>query len=155
VFEVVDQLDAGLPIDSMSEDRRRLLARLNLAAGQRALDSAAWDFARGYFELAVELLAPEIARADAGTLAEEAFVASFGHAQTLALLGHTAPADLAFARLLRWPLSLVERAQVLARRIRILELNKRNTEALELTIAALAEFGVRVPEPMKPRGLVA
>jgi PAS domain S-box-containing protein len=144
VFEVVDQLDAALPLDSMPDERRRLLVRLNLAAGQRALESAAWTSARTYFGLAVELLAPEIELADAGTLAEAVFAACFGHAQTLELLGRTEQADLAFARLLGWPLSLVERAQVLARRIRILELQKRNKAALDLSIAALAEFGVRV-----------
>ena len=155
VFEVVDQLDAGLPIESMSEERRSLLARLNLAAGQRALDSAAWGSARGYFELAVELLDREIKQAEAGTLNAgtpnsgtphgAAFASSFGHAQTLALLGSTEQADLAFARLLRWPLSMDERAQVLARRIRILELQGCHQQALELSLAALAEFGVSVP----------
>ncbi|PRQ03762.1 Sporulation kinase E [Enhygromyxa salina] len=145
LFEIVDQLDAGLPVDAMPERRRLLLARLNHKAGQRALDTGAWDSARRYLDLSVELLAKELAEARAGRRSELAFGAAFGRAQAMALEGQTAEADAAFEGLLGWQLSMTERAQVVARRARILALQERNADALDYALAGLAELGYAIP----------
>jgi PAS domain S-box-containing protein len=150
VFEVVDQLDAGLPLAGLSEPQRVLLVRLNLAAGQRALDAAAWASAQRYFDLAVELLGDESTRAATQPQAE-AFAAWFGQAQAMALQGHNEAADQAFAALLRWPLSPEQRGRVLARRIKILDALERPSEAVDCALAALAEFDLHLPR--KPSGL--
>ncbi|NVB39343.1 AAA family ATPase [Pseudenhygromyxa sp. WMMC2535] len=139
LFEIIDQLDGGLPMADLPQPRRSLLVTLNTHAGQRSLDRAAWGAARRYFELAADLLE---AAAEPHPLA---FAATFGRAQAMALQGDTSSADAAFAALLERPLSQVERARVLARRVRILELREQVDDALATALAALAEFGVELP----------
>ncbi|KIG15107.1 sensor histidine kinase [Enhygromyxa salina] len=158
VFEIVDHLDAGLPVERLSSSRRQLLVRLNLRAGQRALDSAAWDAARRYFDLAVELLADDLERSARSTGPErvQAFDAAFGQAQSLAIGGLTDEAASAFERLLGWDLSIVERARVLGRQVRILELRERPAEALAQALSGLAALGCKLPRATsKPLVLLA
>ncbi|PRP99310.1 AAA family ATPase [Enhygromyxa salina] len=158
VFEVVDHLDAGLPIERMPEPRRQLLVRLNLQAGQRALDSAAWAAARAYFDLGVELLAGDLERSAraSGPARDQAFAAAFGQAQAMAVGGHTDQAEAAFERLLGWELTIVERARVLGRQVRILELRERPAEALAQALSGLAALGCKLPRASsKPQMILA
>jgi predicted ATPase/signal transduction histidine kinase len=141
LFEIVDQLDQSLAIrnddaGSLTVDERDRFAKLNLDAGERALRSAAWRAARGYFEFATRLLAER--RGGAG------FAALFGLAQTLALANETEAADAAFTELLGWPISLVERSEVVARRINILRLHEQHRLAVDTAREGLAACGIQL-----------
>ncbi|MFV8754772.1 protein kinase domain-containing protein [Nannocystaceae bacterium ST9] len=157
LFATVDHLDAGAP-DELDDAARRELAGLDLRAGRRALDSAAYEMARRYFAHALALVADvqaEVARV--GPSAPDyalVFELHFAHAQALALALEREAANAAFAELLGWRLAEHHHARVIARRIRLLFVEARPREALELGLQALAGWGYAIPRaPSKPRAL--
>ena len=152
VFAIADQLDASiLEAGELSGPERDSFAAINLEAGLRALHSAAWRSALGYLALADQVLA--------GRQDPLAFEARFGLAQARALVGvqdESLELGASFDELLRWPLSLLDYARVTARRVRILQLQGRASEALERGREGLARCGVRLPDsPSLPQLLVA
>src|SRR5690606_5651362 len=99
----------------------------------------AWRSSLSYLELATRALGDS--RRDA-----LAFEAKFGLAQAQALAGDHEAAAESFAELLDWQLALVDYARVIARRVRILQLQDRLRESLDCGRAGLLRCGVRVPE---------
>nr|WP_181233873.1 AAA family ATPase [Enhygromyxa salina] len=147
LFEIVEHLHAGLPADI--EDAHRLeLARLNLRAGERALDAAAFDLAQRYFgqgiALTVEQRQEVATRGASASDYELVFRLHFQMAYSLNLAGRRGPADQAFAELLDWQLEDHHFGEVVARRVRLLWVESRHPEAVELGLAALARLGVGV-----------
>jgi PAS domain S-box-containing protein len=143
LFELVEHVDVGLAAaDAIEDPLRHELVRLYVAAGQRALASAAWAGARRYFERATALLEP--AR-DADQQHELEFAAAFGLAQALALTDATREADAGFEALLERRLSLLERSLVTTRRVRILQMHERMHDAYEYARAGLRQLGVHMP----------
>ncbi len=149
VFAIVDQLDQSVDdIDALAPEARERFARLNIEAGVRALHSAAWRSSLGYLELATRALG---SRRDA-----LGFEAQFGLAQAQALAGDSDGAAKTFDRLLGWELSIVDYGRVVARRVRILQIQDRLREALDYGRVGLERCGVRIPiSPSLPQMFVA
>jgi PAS domain S-box-containing protein len=156
VFLIVDQLRAGIgDARELHDGEQRIeLARLAFDAGSRALNAAAWTSARRYLEFASELIAP---RAHALRSAEQSMVITpsvrelaFGiHlalAQVLGLVGDPEAAERGFDELLTWSLTLIDQARVISRRVRLLALRGRMSEALTSGLEFLAACGLHVPE---------
>jgi PAS domain S-box-containing protein len=154
LFEIVDHLDAGLehPTNGQraaSLDERLELADLNLRAGTRALDNAAYDPALRYLEQGIELIAElrdaVAAHGDRAPHYELAVGLYFARAQVLALSSRNDEAREAFAQLLGWQLDRSHYGRVAARRIRLLALADEHERAIEFGLEALAHCGHRLP----------
>jgi signal transduction histidine kinase len=153
LFEIVNHLDAGAPPDP--DDALRLeLAGLDLRAGVRAFESGAYDLAHAYLRHGSELMAAHraevIARGVAAIGYELLFRLHFTHAHALALAGRREQADGEFAELLGWRLEDRHYGEVVARRVRLLWLETRYPEAIELGLAGLARLRVEVPRTPGP-----
>ena len=150
LFVVLDQLDEGLGSAELDDPARRELGELNLRAGARALNGAAWPAARRYFEHALTLLG-------AGDLRDRSrFAAYFGHAQALELAGEGERATAAFDALLGQDISLVDYAAVVARRTRILVAAGQTKQAFALARAGLQRCALDIPaKPSKPQLIFA
>ncbi|WP_165703670.1 protein kinase domain-containing protein [Enhygromyxa salina] len=150
LFEIVEHLDAGIP-EQLEPAQRVEVATLNLRAGQRALDSAAYDLALRYFGHGLEQLEhapsnPSLpSDAASGEHDKLVFGLWFGHAQTLALASQHERANAAFDTLLARPLSPYQYGLVISRRIRLLQLDNRQPEAIALGRDALAQLGAPLP----------
>jgi predicted ATPase/signal transduction histidine kinase/tRNA A-37 threonylcarbamoyl transferase component Bud32 len=152
LFEIVDQLDAGAPEDplELALDERLELARLNLRAGRRALDTAAFEPALRYLERGVDLVADlrEAVATRGRQAAHHDLVIDlhFVHAQALALSARHDEARQAFAELLEWRLDQGRHGHVAARWIRLLVLDDQFEGAIEFGLAALARCGHPLPK---------
>jgi PAS domain S-box-containing protein len=150
LFEIVDHLDAGLerPVLAAPLDDRLELGRLNLRAGSRAIDTAAYEPALHYLEQGIELLADqrdEAAERGAQAPHYELLVGlHLARAQALALTARHDDAREAFADLLGWRLDQVHFGRVAARWVRLLGLADQNHHAIEFGLEALARCGHRL-----------
>ncbi|PRP90178.1 Sensor histidine kinase TmoS [Enhygromyxa salina] len=148
LFEIVDHLDAGAPADPDRATRIEL-AELDLRAGERGLDTAAHELAQSYLArgiaLTQDLRDEVIERGAAAPGYELTFHLHFKLAYSLALNGRRAEADEAFAELLDWGLEDHHYGEVAARRVRLLWVETRYREAVDLGLAALARLGSPVP----------
>ena len=142
LFEIVDHLNSGL------DSTRPELASLNLRAGVRALDTAAYEPALRYLEQGIELVADsrDAVAADGPRAAHNDLVVDlhFARAQVLALLGRNQEAREAFAELLGWELDMSHYGRVMARRIRLLHLHDEPDQAVNLGLEGLARCGYRL-----------
>jgi serine/threonine protein kinase len=113
LFTLVNHLDAGMgKLDELDADRRMQLARLNYAAGKRALESTAWIAARRYLGFAYELIEPWLARAQAGEGEHELCVAvAFARAQAEIALENP-DGDAAIKQLLGWSLAMPDYCRI-------------------------------------------
>jgi signal transduction histidine kinase/predicted ATPase/tRNA A-37 threonylcarbamoyl transferase component Bud32 len=158
LFEVIDHCHAGAP-EHLDDSLRLELATLDLRAGKRALDAAAYDLAHNYLAHGIALTAESCGEASTrGPKArgyELCFQLQFSFAYTLALAGRRRQADAAFVELLAWPLEDRHYAQVVCRRIDLLWIEARHTESMELGIAALARLGSPIPESLERGDAIA
>ncbi len=164
VFLIVDQLRAG--IDDASDLHGAPLvdlAKLAHQAGIRAMRAHAWARARRYLEFAGELIGPSVAAlrslelTDTITSDTRALMLAIHSAlaQVFAALSEPDAAERAYDELLSWPLARLERATIVSRRLRLLTLQGRISEALASGLAFLAECGIDLPErPTPARALV-
>ena len=158
MFEIADHLDASLD-EAASEsplEARLELAQLNLQAGTRALDTAAFDLALRYLEAGIGLLAEltedVAARGDQAPHYALVVALHFARAQALAMSARNDAARLAFDELLGWRLDPGYYGRVAARRIRLLSLTDEAGRAVALGIEALARCGIVLdPEPGRLR----
>ncbi len=165
VFLTVDQLRAGIDGPSDMPDVAPLeLATLAHRAGTRAMQAHAWVRARRYLDFARELINPsvEVLRSHEGGPREVEpkmralmLAVHYAHAQVLSAVGEPAAAEQTYDDLLTWPLDRIDRAQIVSRRLRLLTLQGRVSEALAGSLAFLAECGIDLPErPSQSRVLV-
>ncbi|KIG15609.1 two-component sensor histidine kinase [Enhygromyxa salina] len=166
LYTLVDHLDAGLDIDSLSPGERERVAQLNLEAGQRALAAASHGPALRYLELAATLIADRVgelrewARVSRGLRVGAAgtahgglvFEIHYARAEALSLIGEPDAAEAAFNELLDWPLSMGDYGRTLAGRVKLLTLQERSAEAVALAHVGLRRCGYKVSD--KPSALV-
>jgi predicted ATPase/signal transduction histidine kinase/tRNA A-37 threonylcarbamoyl transferase component Bud32 len=161
VLEIVEHLIAAGPERELEPTRALELTGLFLRAGQRALDSAAYDLALRYCDLGIARLdeldkSPGVGQGGRGSPRDDkdeltpvpdelAFGLAFGRAQALALAGSHEQANAAFEQLLARPLADAQFGLVVARRLRLLQLDNRQPEAVELGRSALAKLGAPLP----------
>src|SRR5690606_5744028 len=118
------------------------LAELNLRAGTRALDTAAYDAALRYLDTGLAQLAGwrEAVGEQGPSAPHYALIVGleFVRAQVLALGQQLPAAAAAFERLLAWPLDITDFGRIAARRVRLLTLEGRPLDAVEFGLATLA-----------------
>ncbi|PRQ05982.1 AAA family ATPase [Enhygromyxa salina] len=155
LFEVVDHLDAGLAgAGELDASARLRLAELNLRAGRRALDSAAYEPALRYLEHGLGLVTDErevVARDGLNAPHYQTIVElTFARAQVLAACGRAELAERAFESLLDWRLESRDHARAAASWVAHLRLCGRNAEAEQLGRAALARHGCTIEPAITP-----
>jgi PAS domain S-box-containing protein len=149
LFAIVEHLAAGFEkAGAIDDELRSDMARQALEAGRRALGSTSWSTAQRLLGFAVALIEPRVEVARRGLDVHGlAFAIHFAHAQAQALAGAHAQADASFEALLDWQLPEVARGQVIARRVRILVLQERRSDAVRVGLAGLARLGIEVAVP--------
>ncbi|MFO0757414.1 MAG: AAA family ATPase [Byssovorax sp.] len=141
IFDIVDQLDRSL--DLVQDDERLAVARLNLAAGQRAKSSTAYASALGYLTAGAQVLTDqgwETAREVMLALKQEA-------AECLYLLGRYDEAEKAFNGALAAASSRLEKARIYERKAALDASRGRFPEAQQAGRDALALYGIDLPPP--------
>ncbi|WP_437710418.1 AAA family ATPase [Sorangium sp. So ce448] len=140
IFEVLHHLNAARRVIHDREERLDLV-ELNLTASHQALQSGAWSIAGTHAEIAVELLAS----CGSQCSPDLAFRAIFARAETAFLLADPQVEALC-EEAFRLAPDRLARGRVHVLKTRILEHGGRMLDAVAQVRAALAEFGVRLPE---------
>jgi predicted ATPase/transcriptional regulator with GAF, ATPase, and Fis domain len=140
LFDIVNHLNLGRELITDEGERERLV-RLNLQAGRRARDSAAFRAALGYFARGSELLPGERWRAAYDLSA----ALTLELAECHYLCGNFEEAERCFESLLRESRSPLEKADAHRMRLVQYESMTRYGEALEVGRDALRLFGVELP----------
>jgi predicted ATPase/class 3 adenylate cyclase len=142
LFAVADQLDAGRALITDREEQLRL-AEINLAAGERAGASVAFQAARHYLEVGVELMGA------AGW--EERYRATFELHRALALANESCGDDEASIAILH---AALDRAQEVGDKVRLLKIESEqygrtgaHQQCMEVGLKALALLGYEIPGP--------
>ncbi|WP_437302522.1 AAA family ATPase [Sorangium sp. So ce388] len=140
IFEVLHHLNAARGAIHDREERLDLV-ELNLTASDQALQSGAWSIAGTHTEIAVELLAS----CEGERPPDLAFRAIVARAETAFVLAD--PRVEAFCEeAFRLAPDRLARGRVHVLKTRILDHGGRMQDAVVQVRAALAEFGVRLPE---------
>jgi predicted ATPase/signal transduction histidine kinase/tRNA A-37 threonylcarbamoyl transferase component Bud32 len=140
VLEIAEHLIAAGSDNGLEPAHALELTGLFLRAGQRALDSAAYDLALRYCDHGLARLASLDEVPD-----ELEFGLLFGRAQALSLSSSRKQANAAFEQLLERPLDDEQFGRVIARRLRLLQFDNRQTEAVALGRSALAKLAAPLP----------
>ncbi|KYG06246.1 hypothetical protein BE21_35950 [Sorangium cellulosum] len=141
IFAVAGQLNRGAELITEREERVRV-ARLDLRAGVRAMESAAYEEALRFLRAGVELLpdgAWEMAYDLASALYRELATCEY-------LCSHFAQAEQLFDVILTSLRTDHERAAIFSRRIVLYETLGRFTDAIVVGRRALSHLGAPLPE---------
>jgi predicted ATPase/signal transduction histidine kinase len=143
IFDAANHANAALSL--ISDDAERIeVARLNLAAAEKAAASIAYDTAGSYLTIAVKLLASvPSAWSDHYSLA---FNSHLLYAQTLAIAGKLPEAHDAIRQLLERARSLTNMANVYEHFSAVLQSEGNAPEAVDAALSGLSLFGVSFPE---------
>lgn len=149
VFAIVHHLNLGEAFPETSEERRQL-ADLNLMAGKRAKDAAAYGQAVAYLATAEKLLA------------EDGWGKHFGlmfdilnhRMECEYLLHHFKNAEDLFKRLLARAEAPLDKAAMFNQKMIMLASLARHEEALDIGTQGLRLLGVRLPRLMGPVSLM-
>jgi len=140
IFEIVDHLNHGAAGEEDPTLRRRL-AELNLKAGRKAMEAAAFGNAAVYFRTGVNLLHEEDWRECYALI----FDLSLELAHNLFLAADYGKAADRFRELLARPLEVMDRARVVARYVNLYTLIGQPLRAMRAGSEGLAELGESVP----------
>jgi predicted ATPase len=141
IFEVVNQLNRGLPLLAAPEERAEVRG-LNVQAGRKAKAAVAFGSASIHFAEAAALLP-----ADSWvTRYEETFAINLERAECEYLIGNFGRADDLFRLLLDRADSNLEAARAYSIRMRLLQVSGRYRQALDVAFEALRLFDVRCPQ---------
>jgi PAS domain S-box-containing protein len=141
IFDLVHHLNLGRELIADPAERTDL-ARLNLAAGQKAKASTALEAALGYLRTAVQLVAGDIWRTDHAL----AFGLHLEAAECEYLCGDFAAAERRFELLLERAADRLERARVYRLRSLQLEHMSRYADAVATARECLGLFGITLPD---------
>jgi len=141
VFDVVNQINVGLDLVT-DPDERDLVCRLELLAGRKAKAATAYASARGYLELARELLPLDTWRARYA----ETFELHLDLAECEYLVGAFQRADGILDALLGNAASDLDRARVHLVRLELYQGTGRFEDAWRAGLDALRLFGIAFPE---------
>ncbi|MCY1081996.1 trifunctional serine/threonine-protein kinase/ATP-binding protein/sensor histidine kinase [Archangium lansingense] len=140
LFDVVEQLNAGVELLSDTEERTRL-ARLNAEAGFRAQSSTAHRSAIGYFSMALRLMPGDLWV----TAPELAFKLRLGQANSELMSGNGPEARRIVEELLARELSHQELAAAYRLQSSIYLTANQPQAAAACLLECLARFGVHIP----------
>jgi predicted ATPase/signal transduction histidine kinase len=140
VFEIVNQLNRGVDLITARDERERV-AELNLLAGRRAKDSAAYPSAIRYFAAGTALLAHE---PDGGWQRRHdlAFALEFHRAECEPWAGDAAAAAERLSMLAGRATSLVELAAVTCAEVSLYTTQNRAERAIEVSLDYLRRVGI-------------
>jgi predicted ATPase/class 3 adenylate cyclase len=139
-FVVIDNLNAGAGLVSSAVEREEI-AKLNLAAGRRARDLAAFDAALGYFQGGIRLLTADSWRQQyqlAFDLRIECFECAY-------VTGHTDEANRIFVEVLANAREVRDKARAYYLKIISDSSLDRSDEAVAMGLEALRLFGEALP----------
>ncbi len=140
VFDIVRHLNFASSL--ITDDTERLtLAQLNLAAGQRAKSSTAYQAALMYFRGGIDLLSDQPWDADDAL----AFALHLEAAECEYLSGHFVEAEHAFDQLLGRAQTRLDKAKVYSLKILYYEHMSRYADAIRAGREGVALFGVSFP----------
>jgi len=149
-FNVVDNLNEGAKCLSAPKNLEEI-ARLNLAAGRRARELAAYDAALGYFRNGIRFL-------DTGSWSERYELSLQLHLECLEcayITGNVTEANTLFDEVLKHAQSKVEKAKAYYIKILLNSSLDRSDEAVAIGIEALKLFGEVLPvKPSRTRLLL-
>ncbi len=141
VFEIANHLNFSHDLITDDAERSRLV-RLNLRAGHKAKDSAAFRAALDFFDRGLRLLAPDAWTSDY----ELALALTMQVAECEYLCGRFEEAEHSFETLLRESRTPLEKAEAYRMRIMQCDSLARYAEAVRAGREGLALFDVRLPE---------
>jgi len=139
-FEVLDNLNAGAALMTAPTEHEEI-ARLNLAAGRRARDSAAYDAALGYFRSGMDVLAPSAWR-ERYELAFDLHLECFECAY---VTGHMDDANQLFLQVLANAKTRIDKSKAYYTKILLSTALDTSEEAIGMGIEALQLFGQKLP----------
>jgi len=145
IFNVVHHFNAGAAL-LQAESERITVAELNLNAGQKARNAAAYAEGFGYIEQGLTLLDPDSWQTD-----YDLTLALHNEAVELAYLtGHYDKLEEIEGLIHKNGRSILDRARVYNIRIQADTDRANYLEAIEIGIRALAELGIKIPREPTP-----
>jgi len=140
IFEIVDHLNHGVS-DAIDPAMRIRLAQLNLKAGRKATESAAFANAAVYFRIGLGLMKESDWRDHYDLI----FDLSLELAHNRFMDSDYAKAGERFRQMLDHDLTLRDRARVVARMVGLFNLQGQPLRGIRIGIDGLAELGLRIP----------
>jgi len=140
LFEITDHLNQALRLVH-GDKKRRSFADLNLQAGNRARQSAAFEAALRYYDYGIQVLGSDCWLGSY----ELAFALHIGRAEVAFLCGRMDAAEADTALLLEQARSDLERGEVYAIKMVQYETQGRFTDAVAAGKSALGLFGIHFP----------
>ena len=141
LFEVLKHFNQSISLITNIHERQ-LLAKYNFWAGQKAKLASAYFAANEHFSASVELLEPNNWKKNynlAFQLYKELAVCKY-------LIGDFATADKYFSELLNYSRSALDNLEIYRLKIEMLSTLGKHTEALQMGLAALRNFKIKIPE---------
>ncbi|QND38194.1 AAA family ATPase [Rhizobium leguminosarum bv. viciae] len=138
VYEIAGHFDKAL--DSISDGERTAVARVFVAAGERAKYASAYTSAQSYYEKGLSVLSSE---------REEIYPLSFrlrlGLAECDIVTGNFSSAEARLADLIEGTTGFAERAEVICLTVLLFFTTGRNVEAVETGVDFLGKAGIEWP----------
>ncbi len=146
LFDVVNQLNSSFESPDLTIVDPVRLAELNLRAGDRAKQAAAFQNAFKYYRTAIALFGQH-----AWAQYDRCLTAHLEAAECAYLCGDETQVDLLISSILDHARSPVDKARAYEVKIRSLIASFNPEEAIETALRALAELGVEVPKRFNPK----
>ncbi len=145
LFEIVSQLNCGIPLITQSIEQQRL-AQLNLKAGRKAKDATAYSAAIHYFHTGIRLLAAKGWQTSSELtrhLHEEA-------AEAALLNGEFESMETWIQTILQRTTSLLDKMKVYEVKLQAYQVQGQQLQAIAIGRAVLQQLGIIIPESATP-----
>ena len=139
IFDIVNQINIGREEIVEGEEKQQLL-ELNWRAAQKAKIATAYEAAKMYFQIAIELLPQEAWE----ILYERTFALYFGLAEVQLMSVDIDSFEKTIATLLEHAHSALDNARVYVLKVNQYSLQGSYTEAIEVTLTALQRLGTAI-----------
>ncbi|MBP0031522.1 hypothetical protein, partial [Roseofilum sp. Guam] len=148
IFDIVNQINIGLKEITEIRERQQLL-ELNFRAGQKAKIATAYDAAKLYFQIAIELL-PDHLDYTEENIGDRAFELHFVLAEVQLMTVDFEGLETSIALLLALARSAINRARIYVLKVNQYTLQGAYPEAIEAGLTGLQELEIQVnPENVK------
>ena len=150
VFEIVNQLNNSIELPGASQIDQLELAHLNILAGEKARDSAAFRQAFKYFRTAIALLGQ-----NAWVQYDRALTTHLEAANAAYLCGDESQVDLLVNTIINQARSPMDKALGLEIKIRCLISSVRLQEAYDLAESSLSELDIQIAPAVSSRTIIS
>ena len=148
IFDIVNQLNSSFETPEHTQLDRLKIAKLNIQAGHRALNSGAFQQAFKYFKTAIALLGQ-----NAWTHYDQTLAVHHDAANTAYLCGDATQMNLLIAAILEHAKTPIDQANAYEIKIRFLIGNYQLKEAEDTALIALRSLGMDISKPLSLRTL--